>query len=203
MKQTVYDHRYLEQEHYWGNAISEMAVSIVELHPSMGKNLKVLEIGCGEGTNAVFLAKNGYDVTAFDLSKTAVEKTNKLANQNDVRISTFIADINDYLPVEKFDIVFSSGTLQYLTPGKRANFIEAIKQCTNVGGLHVLHTFAHKAYVPLAPDAEASEFLWQSGELLQMYQEWKIERFVEEVKSCNSGGTSHEHAHNRIWARKI
>ena len=36
--------------------------------------LKVLDIGCGEGKDAVFFARNGYDVTAFDLSKEGIEK---------------------------------------------------------------------------------------------------------------------------------
>lgn len=202
MKRTIYDQRYLEKEHYWGNEISEMAINIVELYPVQGKP-KILEIGCGEGANAVFLAKNGYHVTAFDLSKTAVEKTTKLADKCEVQISTFIADLNDYLPDEKFDIVFSSGTLQYLLPEKRSAFMKAIQNSTNINGIHVLHTFAHKLYIPLAPDAESTEFLWRSGELLEMYQDWRIERFVEQIASCNSGGTSHEHSHNRIWARKI
>lgn len=203
MKQTVYDQRYLEQEHYWGNKISEMVLDIIDMYPTTNTKPKILEIGCGEGTNAVYLAKNGYDVTAFDLSKTAVEKTKNLADKCEVNISPFIADLNDYLPTEKFDVVFSSGTLQYLLPEKRAAFMSAIQNSTQVNGIHVLHTFAHKQYVPLAPDAESSEFLWRSGELLEMYQDWRIEKFVEEIKSCNSGGTSHEHAHNRIWARKL
>ncbi|MGZ3768713.1 MAG: methyltransferase domain-containing protein [Bdellovibrio sp.] len=203
MKKTDYDRKYTENENYWGNEISRMALSILELYPPKDFRPKVLEIGCGEGSNAIYLAKNGYDVTAFDLSKTAIQKTNELASKSDVQIKTFVADVNEYAPCENFDIVFSSGTLQYLLPEKRKLFIDAIKSATNPGGIHVLHTFAYKPYILAAPDAEATEFLWTSAELLSLYQDWKVEKFIEEIKSCNSSGIPHEHSHNRIWARKI
>lgn len=103
MKNTVYEQRYLQQEHYWGNKISEMALDILEMYSSKNGKPKILEIGCGEGSNAVFLAKNGYEVSALDLSKTAVEKTKKLADKCEVQISTFIADLNDYIPDESFE----------------------------------------------------------------------------------------------------
>jgi len=202
-KITDYDRRYREQEQYWGNEISKMALSILEIFPTENRQVKVLDIGCGEGSNAVFFAKNGFNVTAFDLSKKAIDKTNEAAHQADVLISTFIADINDYTPSDQFDIFFSSGTLQYLLPEKRKQFIDSLKVSTSSHGLHVLHTFAQKKYISPAPDAEDSEFLWSSGELLNFYQDWRIEKFIEEIKNCTSGGVPHEHSHNRIWARKI
>lgn len=203
MNKTDYERRYQSKEEYWGNQISKMALRIPELFPAKMPKPKVLEIGCGEGTNAVFLARNGYNVTAFDLSKTAVEKTAQLAEKHEQKISVFVADINEFVPDQSFDIVFSSGTLQYLKPEIRHGFIDNLKQKTNDGGLHVLHTFAKKSYIATAPDAEACEFLWSTGELLSLYQDWRIETFLEEIKKCNSGDIPHEHSHNRIWAKKI
>lgn len=202
-KTTEYDRRYLNQEQYWGNEISKMALSILEIFQPQNNQIKVLEIGCGEGTNTVFLAKNGFNVTAFDLSKIAIHKTDEAAKKAEVQVSTFIADINDYAPSEQFDIIFSTGTLQYLLPEKRKTFIDALKVSTNKGGLHVFHTFAKKTYISPAPDAEDAEFLWDSGELLNFYQDWRVERFIEEIKNCNSSGVPHEHSHNRIWSKKI
>ncbi|MFC0560655.1 class I SAM-dependent methyltransferase [Halalkalibacter alkalisediminis] len=42
------------------------------------KHVKLLDIGCGEGKDAVFFARNGYDVTAFDISNAGIEKTRNL-----------------------------------------------------------------------------------------------------------------------------
>jgi len=161
-----------------------------------------LEIGCGEGGTAVFLARNGYDVTAFDLSEVGVNKTRENAERAGVHINAFQADVNEYRPSDQYDLVFSPRTIQYLHPEICEAFISSIKQHTNSNGLNVLHTFVSKPFVEIAPDAEENEFLWSSGELLTSYKDWLTENFIEEIKPCNSSGAPHRHAHNRIWTRK-
>lgn len=201
-KNTVYDQRYQSTKNYWQFRPSSMSFKILELLPPT-ENLKVLDIGCGEGGNAVFLARNGYQVTALDLAATGVQKTKENAEKNQVTIDVFQADINEYLPTEKYDIIFSSGTIQYLLPERRRLFVEACKEKTNPRGLNVLHTFVKKPFVAIAPDAEENEYLWLSGELLTYYADWLAENFIEEIKACNSSGIPHQHAHNRLWARKV
>lgn len=101
-----------------------------------------------------------------------------------------------------YDIIFSSGTIQYLLPDKSEIFIYSLKDHTNPGGINVLHTFIKKPFIEKAPDVEEHEHLWSSGELLFSYRDWITEQFLEEIKPCNSSGVSHRHAHNRIWSRK-
>ena len=202
-KTTIYDHRYKSKENYWDFKPSGMALKFLELFPPVKRSPRVLEIGCGEGGTAVFLARNGYDVTAFDLAETGVRKTLENAEKFQTSVKAFVADVNEYLPTEEYDIIFSSGTIQYLFPDRRKIFIEACQQKTAPKGLNVLHTFVSKPFVATAPDAEHNEHLWSSGELLLMYRDWMIEQFIEEIKPCNSSGIPHQHAHNRIWARKV
>jgi len=202
MKTTVYDERYQLKANYWEFKPSSMAIKILELLPPVGKELKVLEIGCGEGSTAVFLARNGYSVTAFDLAPTGVAKTLDNAERANVHVNAFLADVNEYRPSEVYDVIFSSGTIQYLRPEKREGFINSLKQHTNENGLNVLHTFVSKPFVETAPDAEANEYLWSSGELLHLYKDWLTEQFSEEIQPCNSSGIPHRHAHNRIWSRR-
>jgi tellurite methyltransferase len=201
-KNTIYDQRYQSTENYWEFKPSSMAYKILQLKPPVGYRPSVLEIGCGEGSTAIFLARNGYDVTAFDFSKVGVQKTKENADRNGVRIEVFQADVNEFLADNNFDIVFSSGTLQYLLPNKRKTFIENIQIHTNENGLHVLHTFVQKPFIEKAPDAEDNEHLWSSGDLLSFYKDWMTESFIEEIKPCNSSGVPHRHTHNRIWTRK-
>ncbi len=199
---TVYNQRYNSQENYWEFRPSSMAFKILELLPPLKRSLKVLEIGCGEGGTAIFLARNGYDVTAFDLSDTGITKTKNNANRFNVSIDAFQADVNEYQAAEMYDVIFSSGTIQYLLPEKRQRFIHSLQEHTNPGGLNVLHTFVKKPFLEIAPDAEANEHLWDSGELLLSYKDWFTEQFLEEIKPCNSSGVAHQHAHNRIWSRR-
>jgi tellurite methyltransferase len=152
-----------------------MAFKILDLLPPLERTPKVLEIGCGEGGTAIFLARNGYDVTAFDLSAVGVSKTKEHAAKCGVNINVFQADVNEYIPTENFDVIFSSGTIQYLLPEKRASFVNAIQEHTTNLGINVLHTFVSKPFVDIAPDAESNEHLWASGELLLMYKSWMTE----------------------------
>jgi tellurite methyltransferase len=202
MKNTVYDSRYFSKQHYWDFKPSTMAYRVLELAPPLNRELRLLDIGCGEGGNAIFFAKNGYKVSGFDLSSVGVQKTKEIAEKHQVEIDLFLADINDFEIRENFDIIFSSGTLQYLLPDKRKSLITSLQRHTNDNGLHVLHTFVKKPFVEMAPDAEPQENLWDSGELLYYYRDWKTESFVEEIKPCNSSGVPHQHVHNRIWSRK-
>ncbi len=200
---TVYDDRYKSKSQYWDFKPSSMAIKILELLPPVNKSFKVLEIGCGEGGTSVFLARNGYEVTAFDLAETGVHKTLQNAEKCHTSLKAFVADINEFLPDENYDVIFSSGTLQYLLPDKRKKFIEACQKNTNPQGLNIFHTFVSKPFIERAPDAESNEYLWSSGELLLFYKNWRVENFIEEIKICHSSGVEHQHAHNRIWARKI
>ncbi len=203
MKDTAYNQRYQSKNEYWEFKPSSMVYKTLELMPPLEPKMKLLDIGCGEGANAIFFAKNGFDVTGFDLAKVGIDKSKRNAEKYGVAINFFQADINEVKIEDQFDIIFSSGTLQYLLPEKRQSFIAHLQERTNINGVHNFHTFVRKPFVKIAPDAEPQEVLWDSGEILLLYKNWKTEAFVEEIKSCNSSGVPHEHVHNRLWSRKV
>ena len=101
-----------------GTIPSALCLEIVRFCPPV-RPLRVLDIGCGEGKDAVFLARLGYRVSAFDLALSGVEKTKRLAEQAGVSVDVFRADVNDYRPTGTFDILYSSGALHYLRPELR------------------------------------------------------------------------------------
>ena len=84
----TYDKKYAQSEYYWGKTPSKTVYKVLKLKPPV-EHLKVLVIGCGEGRNAVFLARNGYHVSAFDLSSKGVEKTKKYAEKVGVKVNAF------------------------------------------------------------------------------------------------------------------
>jgi len=56
--------------------------------------------------DSVFFARNGYDVTAFDVSDAGIEKTKRLADNVGVQVEVFKADILDFRLDTSFDIIF-------------------------------------------------------------------------------------------------
>ena len=74
---TEYEKKYDGQEYYLGITPNRLCYEIMKLKPPV-KPYKVLDIGCGEGKDAVFLAKNGYIVSAFDVAEKGLEKAKNL-----------------------------------------------------------------------------------------------------------------------------
>lgn len=194
-----YDEKYTKEDSYWGNLPSSMARIFFQKHLS-GDNPKLLDIGCGEGRDSVFFAQNGYQVTGFDVSEVGVKKSIALAEELNLTIHFFQADINKYRLDTDFDVVFSSGALHYIPLPRREEIIANYKQYTNVGGLHAHTVPVHKPFIPRDPTADPMEQDWRSGEILLYYHDWKVELFEEEIQIDVKSG--YEFPINRVIARK-
>lgn len=202
---TEYDRRYGEGDYYWGLAPSHLCYEIMRLRPPT-KPYRVLDIGCGEGKDAVFLARNGYDVTAFDLSEPGLRKARALAERGGVRVDFFRADVCDFRPDGTYDIVFSSGVLHYIPKALREGILTHLKAHTAANGIHAVNVFVRKPFLPPPPDAEPSELTaddWRSGELCMYYHDWLFHKSEERIFDCHSGGTPHKHCMDVLIAEKI
>lgn len=66
-----HDEKYAEKEYYWGKKPSAICDRVIELmHPTRDFRPKLVDLGCGEGRNAVYFAKNGFDVVGLYISET-------------------------------------------------------------------------------------------------------------------------------------
>ena len=196
-----YDSKYAKPSFYWGKKPSPFCLKVLERLPP-DRPLRLIDIGCGEGRNAVFFARNGYQVTAFDLAASGVEKTRQLAVEAGVQIDAFVGNILEHRLGESFDIVFGHGCLQYIPPEMRPALFENYKQHTNPGGLNVLSAFVKKPFIAKAPDAEETAHKWVSGELFTHYHDWRLEFCTEVIFDCMSSGIPHQHAMDQIIARR-
>jgi len=89
----MWDQRYNEAGFAYGTEANDFLKEEFHKIPAGGRVLCLAE---GEGRNAVFLAQNGYQVTAMDLSEVGLNKALKLASDKGVEISTQVADLADY-----------------------------------------------------------------------------------------------------------
>lgn len=200
-----YDSRYSSDEYYWGLVPNRICYDIMKIIPPI-KPYRVLDMGCGEGKDAVFLAKCGYSVTAFDISEIGIDKAKKLAEHNKVDITVFKADILDYRPDSEFDILFSSGVFHFIPQAKRKELCASLKAHTAQGGINALNVFVEKPFITRAPDSSRNEDLrhpWRSGELFEYYHDWLFHVCREEIFDCSSGGTPHKHCMDTLIAQKI
>lgn len=199
---TDYDKRYNREEYYWGLTPNHICYDIMKILPPI-KPYRVLDIGCGEGKDAVFFAKCGYAVTAFDRSKQGIEKAKRLAEYNNVEVRFFEADILDYCIDVEYDIIFSSGVLHVLPQAGRKKFCDSLKAHTSDDGINALNVFVQKPFIPCAPDSTGEEknaHPWYSGELFGYYHDWMFRVCKEEIFDCNSGGVPHKHCMDTLIA---
>lgn len=82
-----WDQRYNTDEFVYGIHPNDFLMSIM---PKLKGKKRVLCLAEGEGRNAVFLAEQGFDVTALDISQVAVEKGQRLAKQRGVEVNWLV-----------------------------------------------------------------------------------------------------------------
>ncbi|NOY67424.1 MAG: methyltransferase domain-containing protein [Gammaproteobacteria bacterium] len=133
-----WDERYSEPGYAYGEIPNDFLVSCIEA--ITGK--QVLSLAEGEGRNAVYLAKNGFDVTAVDASSVGLEKANALAGKHQVSINTEQADLAAYEPgIEQWDAVVS--IFCHLPEVIRGALHRKVIQSLRPGGVLIL-----EAYIP-------------------------------------------------------
>lgn len=129
---TPYEDRYNGKEYYWGTMPNEMCMEVLRrYYPT--RPLRLLEVGCGEGKDAVFFARNGYQVTAFDVTESGIEKARRLADIHQADIDFFRADLRDFRLDEDFDIIYSSGVFHHILPELRDEIMENYRSHTAPG----------------------------------------------------------------------
>ena len=200
---TKYDELYKSEGYYWGKKPSTICDKIIAImKPSSNVHPTLLDLGCGEGRNAVYFAKHGFNVTGLDCSKVGLEKAKRYANEAGVEISVIHDDIKTYRIDKTYDVIFSTGTLHYLLPDVKGLRFLDYKNQTSLEGINAFSVFVKKPFIEKAPDAEKDVFHFKSGELMSYYWDWEILFTKEEIFDCKSGGVPHKHAVNRIIARK-
>lgn len=199
---TQYEKCYDQEEYYWGLEPAPFLDDLLEIADANKKTVKVLDIGCGEGKDAVYMAQKGCKVTAFDITESGIRKTKALAESRGVEIDAFVADVNDFSIEDKFDIVYSTGTIQYLFDENIDGFFEKIKSMVNLGGYVYFNVFVDKPFLELPPDWDKEEKMWKTGQLFSYFADWEICKIDEIIFEDNSAGIKHYHCMDTILAKR-
>jgi len=94
-KQGYWDERYAASELVWG---AEPNRFVAEHFAPRAAGGRVLDLACGEGRNAIWLAEQGFEVTAVDFSRVALDRGARLAQQRRAAVDFVHADVESYEP---------------------------------------------------------------------------------------------------------
>jgi SAM-dependent methyltransferase len=133
MDRNEWDRRYVESGLLWSADPNRFLVSEVRgLQPG-----RALDLACGEGRNAMWLARGGWTVTGVDFSEVAIDKARRRADAEGLDADWIVADLLDYEPaVGAFDLVL----LFYLQvpPDERRRIVRSAAATTAPGGTFLL-----------------------------------------------------------------
>lgn len=198
-----YDVGYKDCPCFWGVDPGSL---VKRLTAKLGtvEDLLVLDAGCGEGKNAVYLANLGAKVYAIDISKFAIANA-RTAWPTIHKITWDVADIRDIsFPKEEYDIVIAYGLLHCMAKSQEIMMVvSALQEATKRGGYNLICSFnsryhelsAHNGFSPCFTDHET---------YLELYRGWEIiessDSDLTEVHPHNN--LRHTHSMTRIIARK-
>jgi SAM-dependent methyltransferase len=95
---------------------------------------RAVVLGCGTGTNAIYLAEKGFDVTAIDIAPTALNLAEDKAKKANVKIRWVLADVlAPPADLEPFDFIFDRGCYHGVRRGNARGYVEAAKQLSRPG----------------------------------------------------------------------
>ncbi len=137
MQAIDWDERYSGDNLVYGEAANDFLVSMAGRFPKVGN---ALDIGAGEGRNALFLASCGLSVLAVDQSAVGMQKAERLARERGLKLRTEAADLNDFdAAPNSFDVV--SSIFVHLPQELRAKVHQRVVHWLKPGGLFLLEAY--------------------------------------------------------------
>lgn len=88
--------------------------------------LRVLDVGCGQGRDALFIARKGHSVVGVDISPSGISALEKAASAERIRVEGIVADIRGFKPANEFDVVLLDRTLHMLPEQDRLAVLERL-----------------------------------------------------------------------------
>jgi len=143
---------------------------------------KLLDVACGRGRNALFLASRGYAVHAIDASAEALTQLRTEAATFSYDIETSEVDLEDApaLAVSAYDVVLVFFYLQ-------RNLFPVLMESVRPGGVMAVRTFSNAGSFPGEP--RRKEFVLAPGELLRIFSGWEILLHEEGMEPSSKGGS--------------
>jgi len=163
---TFWNQKYAQSE--FRSALLPETALVGAKEELLARHGRALDIACGEGRNAVFLGKLGFQVEGVDISFVGLQKAKKLAALKGIRLDLWVADLTAYpLPTNRYDLVLN---LNFLL----RQLIKPIDQALKRGGLLIFQTHTQEDYKFTRDRNAHPEYYLASQELLSFFPDYRI-----------------------------
>jgi tellurite methyltransferase len=189
---------YADDPHPWG---TEPLAAVVD-HVDAFRPGLVLDLGGGDGRNALFLAERGFDVTVVDVVPRALETLSRASAERGLAIDSVLHDLAEYAPPPHDDLVCTLA-LHFLHDEQARRLLADAQAATRPGGVHVLTIFTRDG--PLFAQSSGDRFWLAPDELATLYAGWDVlhaERRIVETALRDEDGRPYLQPMDELVARK-
>jgi Methyltransferase domain len=151
--------------------------------------------GEGEGRNAIYAAKNRWNVSAFDSSKVAIEKAHNLAAKYNLTFNYFLSDIDKFQTKEKFDII--AIIYLHLVPEQRKSFHLRLMGMLKNNGKLIMEVFSKEQLTNNSGGPKDLNLLYSIEDLENDFSNFRIDH-VEQLDVDLNEGSWHQGKANVI-----
>ena len=175
--------RYAGEEFVYGREPNDFVVQAVSAIPHQGR---VLCLADGEGRNSVWLAGQGFRVTAVDVAEQGVAKGRELARASGVEIETRVADVTRFdLGIERWDAIVS--IFLHLPSKARRELHRRAIAALAPGGVFVYEAYGPEQLRYRTGGPPEAQLLHSLDDVVPDFDGCAIERAFEGVRAVNEG----------------
>jgi 2-polyprenyl-3-methyl-5-hydroxy-6-metoxy-1,4-benzoquinol methylase len=184
---------------YPSSLLTQMTLRLLQGRPQG----RALDLGAGEGTDAIRLALLGYEVDAVEISPVAANKIGRFAAEAGTKVNAIVADVADLVPDTLYDVVISNGVLHYVK--NKDSAIDRMQSATNIGGINVISLWSTYTSIPACHDFIPMFCDDEDGVVWERYAKWTKELIYferDKKETAHSDLPPHSHSHIKMIARR-
>jgi 2-polyprenyl-3-methyl-5-hydroxy-6-metoxy-1,4-benzoquinol methylase len=168
-----WNNRFAAEHYVYG---TEPNVFLNEMQKRLQLSGELLTIAEGEGRNAVFLAEQGMNVTAWDYAESGLTKIKKLAEERGVTVQTELVDLNEarWSQNQWDEVVCVFG---HFPVELRKKTLQGIKGAVKPGGYFITEVYSRYQLPYNSGGPKDFDFLYTPEEFLLTFNDWRIVHF--------------------------
>ncbi|MEX0532403.1 tellurite resistance methyltransferase TehB [Raoultella terrigena] len=171
---TIRDENYFTEKYGMTRTHSEVVHAATLMQPG-----KTLDLGCGNGRNSLYLAANGYDVTAWDKNPASIDNLESIRAQEGIdNLQSAIKDLNTLSFDGEYDFILSTVVMMFLEAKTIPGHIANMQRCTKPGGYNLIVAAMDSEDYPCTV---GFPFAFKPEELRSYYAGWTFLKYNEEV----------------------
>lgn len=171
---TLRDENYFTDKYGMTRTHSEVVHAATLIAPG-----KTLDLGCGNGRNSLYLAANGFDVTAWDKNPASINNLESIRQAEGLEnLQAAIKDLNSLSFDGEYDFILSTVVMMFLEAKTIPGLIDNMQRCTKAGGYNLIVAAMDTEDYPCTV---GFPFAFKPKELRNYYAGWEFLKYNEDV----------------------